>query len=369
MVFGVFWYISPILKPLPLTTGSYSIGTQEFHFFDQQRDELFSSDTEKRSVMVRMWYPSSVQTGRKYQYLGNKMPLFQKMFADEYYIPHWLSALLWRSIATHAYINASLASVYSMYPIILFSHGLLGLPSETYSALIQNLASHGYIVVSIDHPYLNFLTQYPNGKVVSSHYLSTQFSKMRPHEQYEFQSQAINIYKADMKFAIDQLERINQDAKSIFYNRLDLNNIGVMGHSAGGTAAIEFCRIDDRCKAAVDLDGWYDHIIAHEPLKKPLLLIFGSKSIEISEPTPEYLKRKELSREQYFEREQKIADHRKELCSISSASMVVIPGLGHDFGDGLLLKWPLREWNDVDGYTSLKRINSHLLQFFDQYLR
>ena len=63
---------------------------------------------------------------------------------------------------------------------------------------------------------------------------------------------------------------------------------------------------DKRCKAAIDLDGWYDHIIGMQPLGKPLLLIFGSKSIEIAEPTADYLKRKEITREQYYEREKSI---------------------------------------------------------------
>ena len=108
-----------------------------------------------------------------------------------------------------------------------------------------------------------------------------------------------------------------------FTNHLDLDRVGVMGHSAGGTAAIEFCRIDKRCKAGVDLDGWYDQAIGHEPLQQPLLLMFGSKSLEVTELSTEYLKRKELTRERYYEREQNIADHKKELCKNKNCSMII----------------------------------------------
>lgn len=260
LIVGTLWYVSPILKPFPKPTGSYSIGTESFYFVDKERNDPFSSDIEKRAVIVRMWYPA-VQAEEKYPYLGTKMPIFQKGIADFYHIPYWVSALLWRNIKTHAYSNAPIATAPKAYPVILFSHGLLGFPSDTYVTIIENLASHGYIVVGIDHPYFNVLTQYPDGRVVTSIDLGNQFQKMRPQEQNEFLTQAIDTYKADMKFVIDQLEKLNNNDQTIFYNRFDLARIGVMGHSAGGTAALGFCRSDNRCKASADLDGWYDHII------------------------------------------------------------------------------------------------------------
>jgi len=370
LIVGTLWYVSPIMKPFPKPTGPYSIGTESFYFVDHNRNDTFSSGAEKRSVVVRIWYPSAVQMGEKYPYLGTKMPIFQKGVADFYNIPYWISTLLWRNITTHAYSNAPLAATLNTYPVILFSHGLLGFPSDTYVTIIENLASHGYIVVGIDHPYFNVLTHYPDGRVVTSNDLSAQFQKMRPQEQNEFLSKAIDTYKADMKFVIDQLEKLNNNDQTIFYKRLDLARIGVMGHSAGGTASIEFCRTDNRCKAAADLDGWYDHVIGNEQLKKPLLLMFGSKSIEVSEPTPEYLKRKEITREQYYEREQKIANHKQELCKEPHCSMIIIPDAEHgDFGDDILLKWPLNSWTAIDPYKTLTIINDHIVKFFDTYFK
>ena len=142
-----------------------------------------------------------------------------------------------------------------------------------------------------------------------------------------------------------------------------------MGHSAGGTASIEFCRSDNRCKAAIDLDGWYDQAIGLEPINKPLLLMFGSKSLEVSEPTSEYLKRKELTREQYFEREKNVDEHIKKLCSVPTCSFVIIPNASHgDFDDEMFIKWPLRSWNEVEPYTTIALINGHIVQFLNKYL-
>ncbi len=367
LVIGIFFYVSPILESFPKPTGMYSIGTAQFYFTDQHRLGAFTQKKQERMVKVRLWYPTLAHVGKKYLYLGEAMPIFQQSFAEHYKMPLWLSKLLWRNVTTHAFVDAPIATEKAMYPIILFSHGLLGPSSEMYVSLIENLASHGYVVVAIDHPYLNWLTQLPDGTIASSIPLSAQFEKMSPQEQRAFQSKAIEIYKTDIKLVIDELIQLNQNANSIFYKHLDVNNIGVMGHSAGGTAAIELCRIDDRCKAAVDLDGWYDHVIGHELINKPLLLMFGSKSIEIGEPTTEYLKRKEITREHYFKREQKIAQHRDELCASPQCTFKIIEGAGHgDFGDQF--KWPLRSWNAISANKLFKTINGTVLEFFNNHL-
>lgn len=373
------WYCSPILKPFPALTGSYQVGIQTLELADHQRPEPFADNpTDKRTLMAHLFYPASLnpadtsgnQQAEPYPYLGNKMPRFQKAFADHYHLPQLVSKLLWRNIHTNAYLNAPLATGNTKYPVILFSHGLLGFPSDMYVSILEDLASHGYIVIGIDHPYFNILTLYPNGRIVSSQKLDEQFQKMRPADQKEFQNKAIAIYKEDMQFILGQLATLNEDQSSIFYHHLDLDRVGVMGHSAGGTAAIEFCRIDKRCKAGVDLDGWYDQAIGHEPLQQPLLLMFGSKSLEVTEPSTEYLKRKELTRERYYEREQNIADHKKELCKNKNCSMIIILEANHtDFSDEALLKWPLRPWNAVNGYKAMAEINGHILNFFDRYLQ
>ncbi len=367
----MLWYISPIFKPFPQPTGDYAIGTLTMELKDPIRKELYSSNPDDiRNLMVRFWYPAQ-PSSKKYLYLADELPYFVPQVAQHYHIPQWIAKQMLSSISTHTFTDAPLALKQDKYPLVLFSHGLLdNTPSIMSLVIFENLASNGYIVVSIDHPYLSGLSVYPNHKVISPEALVVQFQKMSPQEQKEFQSQAIEIYKADMKFVIDQLAHLNGDPKSIFYKRLDLDRIGVMGHSAGGTAAIEFCRIDNRCKAAANLDGWYDHVIGHEPLKQPLLLMFGSKSIEVAEPTLDYLKRKELTREQYYERERKITEHKEELCKESQCSTIIIPGASHeDFSDLVLLKWPLRSWNEPNGYTIMASINKSILKFFDSYLK
>lgn len=368
----IIWHVSPIFKPFPEPHGPFKIGTTNIELTDRTRKGLYTCNAEEsRTLVVRFFYPAdSIEHHEMYPYLGTKKSHFHKLIAKHYYIPELLSRLILRNIKTHSYMDVQISKKHPSFPLVLFSHGGLSLPSDTYVALLENIASHGYIVAAIDHPYFNTLTLYRSGKVISSQKLTERLNAMSQQEQKLFLHEMINVYKADLAFVVDGLTKINDDASSIFYRSFDLNHIAAMGHSAGGTAAIEFCRSDKRCKAAIDLDGWYDHVIGQEPLHKPLLVMFGSKSLEVTEPTAEYLKRKELTRDEYYEREKKINEHRNKLCAESMCSFLVIPGATHnDFNDEVFMKWPLHSWDSTDAYKITSTINEHIIEFLEKYLK
>lgn len=369
---GSAWYSIPILKPFPKPTGPFHIGIQTFDWIDQKRnnESYMESPQDKRHVIAHVWYPADdVMHLQKAPYLDNKMPIMQTFFAQKYGIPQWLSTLLLSNITTNAYLNAPLSKKHPNYPIVLFSHGAHGEPSDMYISIIENLVSHGYIVVGIDHPYLNLLTLY-DGKIISSQPLADRFERLSPTEQKEYLTKTIDIYKADMQFVLNQLGVLDKEKQSTFFDHFDFSRVGIMGHSAGGTAAIELARIDKRIKACIDLDGWYDHIISTKPLPVPLLLMFAQESITITEPTADYLKRKQENREQYFDRMHAIAKHQKELCQNTvNCQTVIVPEADHgSFGDLVLFKWPLRAWHEPNAYKILSFINEHILKFFNTYL-
>lgn len=370
LITAILWHITPIFKSFPEPNGPYTVGTTTIELKDISRQDPYTKNIPNtRNLMIRFFYPAQ-SSPEKYVYLSDKLPRLIPLIAQQFSCPESLTKKMIANIPTHTYENAPLAKTKNQYPIILFSHGLLGLPSDMHHALLENIASNGYIVAAIDHPYFNLLTTYPNRTSISSQALTTQFHRMSPHEQKKFQSNAIDTYKADMRHVINQLTQLNQDQNNIFYHHLDLNSIGIIGHSAGGTAAIELSRIDHRIKVCINLDGWYDHIIGYEPIKQPLLLLFGSQTVDIKEPNTEYLKRKEISREQYYQKEMAIAAHRKALCKTSHCNMIIIPNISHeDFSDKVLLKWPLRAWNEPNSYWVIRTISSRILNFLSDHLR
>ena len=88
-----------------------------------------------------------------------------------------------------------------------------------------------------------------------------------------------------MAFAIDQLARMDQDPGGRFAGRLDLESIGVFGHSLGGATAAQFCHDDPRCKAGADLDGalYGNGKVIQEGLRQPFLFILSDHG-EASDP-------------------------------------------------------------------------------------
>ncbi len=365
-------YLSPIIKPFPKPGGPFVIGMQTMHFIDEARKDIYTPQEKPREVTINIWYPAELaqSTHTNISYLEGKKETIKTLFGTLYHLPAILTSLFFRNIDTHGFRNAPLNSKHRDYPVIIFFHGLLGSPSDAYLVILEELASNGYIIVGIDHPYFNIATILGDGSVVTSQKLAQNFAQMSPQEQQEFQTDAIDYFKGDMDFVVDQLAKLNENEQSIFYHHLDLNRIGIMGHSAGGTAALEFCRSNKQCKAVIDLDGWYDQIIKPEPIGTPTLLLFAEKSREISEPTEEYLKRKQLTKEQYYTREREIDKHIKQLCKAPNCSLVFIPGATHDsFGDGILFKWPFRGWQEPESYALLTNINSRIIHFFDQFLK
>lgn len=367
-------YISPILHPFPKLSGSYAIGTTLIELKDSSRKETYSNNpNDVRSLMIRIWFPAqATNTKTKPFYaLSDEIPYIAPQLALQNNIPEWLAKIMLRGIKTHASVDAPLSIEQPTFPVILFSHGLLGPARDFYTSIIEEIVSHGYIIIAIDHAYLSWATVYPDGRAVTSAELGEKFERMAAKDQYAFQNEAMKVYIDDIRFVLDQLSLINNNPQTIFYNRLDLNHIGIMGHSGGGTAAIETCRVDKRCKAAVDLDGWFDQAIEWEPLNVPLLLMFaGKEPTDIEEPTARYLQRKGLTREQYIEREKRIINHKKMLCSSPLCEMLYLPHADHgSFSDWPLAKWPLRAWNTPNPNGIIKEINDHILSFFERHLK
>jgi hypothetical protein len=126
---------------------------------------------------------------------------------------------------------------------------------RTINAIKWTLASAGYVAVGIDHTYGAMVTVFPDGRVALNN------PEALPEGQgYEQASQILEAtYAADIVFVMDELERLNA-SDSLLANRLDLERIGVFGHSTGGGAVVIACAQDSRCKAGLGMDAWLEPV-------------------------------------------------------------------------------------------------------------
>ncbi|MCL6572028.1 MAG: acetylxylan esterase [Bacillus sp. (in: Bacteria)] len=304
------------------TTGEYKVATETYTYKDTNRIETYTDTGEKRKLNVQLWYPENVD---------------------------------------------------GTYPLIVFSHGAFGIKSSNES-LYNELASHGYVVCSIDHTYQALSTTDEDGEttLIDNGYMqevSTEDAHKGRQQSYEYYQKWMNIRTGDINFVIDYIlaEAKNNNAKRV-YKLVDTTKIGVMGHSLGGSAALGIGRMRDEVSAVIALESPFmcdilgvedgEFVFTDEIYPVPVLNVYSDTSWgHLSEW------------KQYEENYALLSD------SDATAFNVHISGVGHLTLTDLALTSPFLtrilngHKSTTDTEYSLKTINKLSLEFFNSYLK
>ncbi|WP_437279116.1 alpha/beta fold hydrolase [Sorangium sp. So ce375] len=244
------------LLEVPRPTGPHPVGTQIRALTDSARGEEATEDPDdRRELVVQLFYPADpCGTGQLAPYLTPEEGDSRRSSGG---LP--LEDGFEASIVTHARVGVPLADDGAPYPVLLFSHGF-GMLRADYTSLVEELASHGFVVASISHTYDTELTVFPDGRAVPFGSVVQTPAMDAPPEEIEAFSQAMNehitVWVDDARFVLDQLTAAAQDdPDGLLTGRLDLERVGVLGHSYGGAMAAEACARDDRFDAGLDIDG------------------------------------------------------------------------------------------------------------------
>jgi pimeloyl-ACP methyl ester carboxylesterase len=346
-----------IVFPIPdliEPSGEYPVGTTLLYFQDGSRDEIYSKDPEDvRELNVQIWYPGSASDGADFAPYMTRLDLSAPAFARFLGLPSFILNHV-RLIDTHAILEAPLAGEGSPFPVLIFSHGWGGTRTQS-TYLMEELASHGYVVVAIDHTYGALVTVFPDDRVV----LQKTDILERDQSDEEFNRSAntlIGVWAGDVRFILDQLEAMNDgDLESTFEGRLDLDRVGIFGHSTGGGNAVQVCWLDPRCKAGLALDAWLEPVsldVLDEGLDQPLMFLWS---------------------EGWGSDENKGRFQSLYQGLRGDAYQLEIEGTRHyDFSDLPLLS-PLSPWfglkGPIDGERVLGIINEYVVAYFDRYLK
>ncbi len=154
------------------------------------------------------------------------------------------------SVQTHSTDGARLAPELTRIPLLVFSPGNATFPA-LYTSYAEDLASHGYIVAVLDHPYDSAATRLSDGTIIE---LATQPTE--GEELLAFRQERVKVRSQDIAFVIQQFILLDEGAiDSSFEARLDLDRIGALGHSIGGMTAAQSCIEDERIRACANMDG------------------------------------------------------------------------------------------------------------------
>jgi len=226
----------------PAPTGSQKVGTRVMQVTDAARADPLLANGSRRELMLRFWYPAAAdQVGcRRAPYTS---PAVWSYFSE-------LAGVPLPAVRTNSCLDAAVA--HGAYPVVVFSHGLTGTFTD-YTFLFEDLASRGYITVSVGHTYEATAVAFADGRMARSFYGSHLTRIVRLDESALSLAESTRV--GDMKFVVDELQRLNARSDSPFAAHLDLAAIATAGHSLGGLTALEALAADARVRAAIVLDG------------------------------------------------------------------------------------------------------------------
>ncbi|GGW58594.1 carboxylic ester hydrolase [Streptomyces lucensis JCM 4490] len=257
----------------PEPSGRFAVGTRVVQWTDQRRPESFTTDPhDRRTVVVQLWYPAqkSPQGAQRAQYLGRTEPEARTVsaaLARQVGLPGFLVGGVTRAHSRSVF-NAPVAGGGGRFPVVLFSPGSGGVRTQN-TAWAEELASHGYVVAALDHPYDSAAVVLANGRTIHSQIAST--GHRDKDEELAVGWTAVRA--ADLGFVLTQLDRMDRgEITGPLTGRLDTGRVAVTGHSIGGAAALQAARQDRRFDAVIDLDG-YPHGPTSPSLHQPTLAL------------------------------------------------------------------------------------------------
>lgn len=194
-------YAFPVFN-LPEPTGENKIGTQTFHFVDVNRAETFDGiGNRNRELMVQIWYPAQNTSGNPTPFIVEGPLLKEEPLSKTLGLPPIIMNYL-KYIPSHSYEGAEISTKYDSYPLIILNHGYKS-SRIFHTSQAENLASHGYVVASIDHTYSAFATVFPDGRTAT---MKTDEYLIR---ETEYRDKVGTVWTEDVSFILDQFESIN----------------------------------------------------------------------------------------------------------------------------------------------------------------
>ncbi|WP_164020628.1 alpha/beta hydrolase family protein [Pyxidicoccus trucidator] len=352
---------------LPAPTGPFPVGRSALDVVAHERQEPYAR-RPGRELSVMLWYPATPEPHAR---------------AGAYLPGAWRRAgHFWgfasKRVRAHAIPEAPVADAQAPHPVLLFSPA--GFPPPFYTALFEELASHGYVVAAVSHTYEMLpVSVFADGRVrwfrPSSVGGALSVSRGPQPEDVRKRAAVVEVKADDLRSVVARLERLGVEPGR-FAGKLDPNRVGAMGHSMGGNAAAEWCARDARCRAVAVLDGGLWTAVARGGVARPVLEVFGEHP-EYTQPCGESVRRGMFTSEDYCRADQRhvLRGWQRLYAEARPGYSFQIHGAGHaSFTDCGLL--PLRTWSPagqamgtIGGDRMWRVLGDCLRAFFDRHVK
>lgn len=238
----------------------FEVGTAEYEWVDESRPELFTAAADDhRIVPVRAWYPARASAADRAPYFLNELE--EQLAAASFGLaPDGLS-----SLEVPARVDAPLADAGERFPVLIFSPGM-GTPPEFYGYQLADLASRGYVIFALAHPYATGSVVFADGSVASD--------VAEDPDDDGARDRSVATWSEDQRFVLSRVQQLAEaESGDRMSGRLDVEHVGAFGHSRGAAAATESCLLDARFAACANLDGSVSSVVLERAFSRPLLLM------------------------------------------------------------------------------------------------
>ena len=246
-----------LIKP----TGKYLVGTSIYEWTDESREmKIRPNFSQQRVIVTQFWFPAkpdSTLTKAPYSALSKD---YQKTFSN-------------------SYLRASITEEIDKTPLIIIVPGR-GTERFLYTTIAEELASQGFVVASVDMPEIGYVIYQDGFTLFPSNDFKTPSGMMAgPYELVDaFFERPTKIGYQDLIFSIEKITEINT---TVFAGKMDLNTIGVFGHSLGGRIAGELTAKSENVKALATMEGIPPRDVRYEgKIVVPSLMMCGSGTLK-----------------------------------------------------------------------------------------
>lgn len=249
------------------------IGVKDFIITDTNRiDPNYGGF---RLLNLRIWYPSEKNTINKN---SKKSSYYYGIESIKAHSTYWSNEDInfVESIKANSFYNLQIAKSKTKFPLLIFSPSLGGNLSR-YTYYAEQFAKNGFVVLAVNHLHESEFVFDKKSKLYETNQqfhdslINLKIPEEISADRYRrVKGKRQKVLGEDLLFCLNEIENLN---KTDFNSKIDLNKIGVYGHSIGGAAAIYASYLDNRIKAVVDIDGTPPSVALENGIDVPYMFI------------------------------------------------------------------------------------------------
>jgi len=333
--------------PDPAKPGPFPVGVTTMLLVDHSRSDPLTEGP--RSFMTEIWYPAA----------DDAKDLPKNKFSDFFVKGTMPELLVMMGMAfgtdlskiDETFENFAVRDARvredGKFPLVLFSHGNGGLRSQNVF-WCEHMASHGYIVAAPDHTGNCAITTLDGKPILFN-------------DTDEGRERSAEDRPKDLSFIIDVMGRFNKGGDSRFLGKVDLEHIGVAGHSFGGYTSTAMADLEPRVDAIAPLAAVGR---GRENYECPVMVVVATEDDTIG--------LEGNARERTYYDESKGPRHLVEFKNAGHFSFTEMYQLKPDFGDGCGQGVRITNGEPVSYISkdlAFSLTNGYVTAFFGRYLK